>query len=362
MLPRSRWRTALSTASRVGIAAVAAAMSLVALGGPAAADPSDQPGGTTAVLDSRALDELQQRAAEVQAGLQEQQGEVVAAREALTAAEQAVADAEAVLADAEGQLATYQEVVASYASAVYRDGGALTPLTLLLSGGDPGDVLSAMGFLDAVDAHAAEVIGNAEESRRAALDQQQRASAALDQARARADEVATRMAELEAAATAVTDELDAALGEVDQQLSQLQQEQADVNNQTAANWKAYVDQLTAAGVTPPPAAVLVNPAAGLPAGLVPVGGERRGSAAGGGPVAAAARLSPGAAGGDAHGRDRGHGGARPALRARDHRSGLVGLRIARPVGLRPGRDPAARYPGRPVRRDHTRRGGRRAAR
>jgi cell wall-associated NlpC family hydrolase len=283
MHPRSRWRTALSTASRVGIAAVAAAMA-VALGGPAAADPSDQPGGTTAVLDSRALDELQQRAAEVQAGLQEQQGEVVAARESLTAAEQAVADAEAVLSDAEGQLATYREVVASYASAVYRDGGALTPLTVLLSGGDPGDVLSAMGFLDAVDAHAAEVIGNAEEARRAALDQQQRASTALDQARARADEVATRMAELEAAATAVTDELDAALGEVDKQLSQLQQEQADVNDQTAANWKAYVDQLTAAGVTPPPAAVLVNPAAGLPAGLVPVGGS------GGGAQPGAAQL------------------------------------------------------------------------
>jgi cell wall-associated NlpC family hydrolase len=141
-----------------------------------------------------------------------------------------------------------------------------------------------MSFLDVVDAHAAQVIGQAEESRRAALDQQQRASAALDQARARADEVATRVAELEAEATAVTEELDAALGEVDKQLSQLQQEQADVNNQTAANWKAYVDQLTAAGVTPPPAAALVNPAAGLPAGLVPVG------ASGGGPQAGAAQL------------------------------------------------------------------------
>ena len=120
------------------------------------------------MLDSRALDELQQRAAEVQTELQAQQGEVVAAREALTAAERPVADAEAVVADAEGELAGYQDVVAGYAAAVYRDGGALTPLTLLLSGGDPGDVLSAMGFLEAVDAHAAEVIGAAEEQRQAA--------------------------------------------------------------------------------------------------------------------------------------------------------------------------------------------------
>ena len=41
-------------------------------------------------------------------------------------------------------------VVAGYAAAVYRDGGALTPLTILLSGGDPGDVLAAMGFLEVV--------------------------------------------------------------------------------------------------------------------------------------------------------------------------------------------------------------------
>jgi cell wall-associated NlpC family hydrolase len=268
-------------------AALAAAMSLataVALAGPVAAAPSDQPGGTTAVLDSEALDQLQQRAAEVQTGLQAQQGEVVAAREALTAAEAAVAEAEAVVADANGELARYQAVVANYASAIYRDGGAVTPLTLLLSGGDPGDVLSAMAFLDVVDAHAAEVIGAAEEMRRAALDEQHRANAALEQARARADEVGTRVAELEAAAAAVTDELDAALGEVDRQLSQLQREQVDVNDRTAANWKAYVDQLTAAGVAATPASALLAPAAGLPAGLVPVG------ASGGGAQPGAAQL------------------------------------------------------------------------
>jgi cell wall-associated NlpC family hydrolase len=249
---------------------------------PAAAAPSDQPGGTSGVLDSRALDELQQRAAEVQSGLQAQQGEVTAARDALTLAEQAVTDARAVFDDAEGELATYQDAVAGYASAIYRDGGSLTPLTLLLSGGDPGDVLSAMGFLDVVDAHAAEVIGAAEKMRQAALDQQRRAAAALEQARARAKEVSDRVAALEAAAGAVTAELDDALGAVDRQLAQLQQEQLDVNNRTAANWKAYVDELAAAGVVAPPAAQLTDPAAGSPAGLVPVasaaGGAQRGAA------------------------------------------------------------------------------------
>src|SRR4051794_33848254 len=144
MLSRSPRRTLRrATAFRLPLVAAAVLALAVPLATPAAADPSDQPGGTTAVLESDALDRLQQRAAEVQAGLQEQQDEVVAAREAMDAAEADVADAQAVVADAEDQLAGYQDVVAGYASAVYRDGGALTPLTILLSGGDPGDVLSA---------------------------------------------------------------------------------------------------------------------------------------------------------------------------------------------------------------------------
>jgi cell wall-associated NlpC family hydrolase len=282
MLPRSRWRTSGTTALRAVVVSLVAVAIAVPFAGTAGATPSDQPGGTTGVLDSRALDRLQERAAEVQSGLQAQQSEVAAAREAMTEAEAAVAAAESRLNDAEGELAAHQRVVAGYARAIYRDGGAITPLTLLLSGSDPGEVLSAMSFLDVVDAHAAEVIGAAEDQRQAALEQQQRASAALDGARARADEVAARVAELEAAATAVTEELDDALGIVDRQLSQLQQEQVEVNTRTAANWQAYLDQLTAAGVVAPPASALLNPPAGLPAGLVPVaasgGGAQRGAA------------------------------------------------------------------------------------
>lgn len=290
MSPRFPWRSRRPRGRRVArlrpvpLLVPLAVLALVATATSASAAPSDQPGGTSGVLDSRALDELQQRASEVQRGLQAQQGEVVAAREALVAAEDAVADAEAALGDAEGELAGHQRLVARYASAVYRDGGALTPLTLLLSGGDPGDVVSAMSFLDVVDRHAAAVIGAAEEQRRAAVAQQQEAATALERARARADEVAARVAELEAAASAVTDELDAALGAVDRQLAQLQREQVEVNDSTAASWRGYLDQLTAAGIVPPPSAALADPAAGLPERLVPVG------AAGGGAQRGAAQL------------------------------------------------------------------------
>ncbi|MGY2067370.1 D-alanyl-D-alanine carboxypeptidase family protein [Blastococcus sp. SYSU DS0619] len=280
MLARSWWRP--PARFRAAVAVLAACAVVLVPTGPVAAAPSDQPGGTSGVLDSGDLDHLQRRAAEVQQSLRARQDEVVAARAALAEAQVGVEEARAALADAQGVLAGYQGEVAGYASAVYRDGGALTPLTLLLRAGDPGEVLSALGFLDAVDAHAAEVIGIAEGHRRAALDEQQRARSALEQAQARADEVTARVAELEASAAAVTTELDEALQVVDGQLSRLQREQVDVNEQTAASWRAYVDQLRAAGVDTVPAAALREPARGLPDRLVPVGatggGAQRGVA------------------------------------------------------------------------------------
>jgi cell wall-associated NlpC family hydrolase len=282
MFARSPWRTRGPAAARALVVSVAVLALAVPLAGPAMADPSDQPGGTSGVLDSEALDQLQQRAADVQAELREQQDEVVTAREALAAARAEVAAAEKAVADAEGDLVEQRARVAGYASAVYRDGGELTPLTLLLTEGDPADVLTGMGFLEVVDRHAAAVIAAAEDSRQAALDEQRLAEAALAVARARADEVSARVEDLEAAAAAVTVDLDEALGEVDLQLARLQREQLDVNQRTAANWQAYVDQLAAAGITSPPAASLSDPAAGLPAGLVPVaasgGGAQRGAA------------------------------------------------------------------------------------
>ena len=282
MLPRSRRRVPGTTVARAVLVALAVAAVSVPLAGPATAAPSVQPGGTSGVLDSRALDLLQERAAEVQTRLQAQQAEITAARDVMTAAEAAVQAAETALAGAERTLAVHQQAVAGHAAAIYRDGGAVTPLTLLLSSGDPGEVLAAMGLLDVVDAHAAEVIGVAEAQRQAALAERERAEAALAQARSRADEVAVRVSELEAAAMEVTDELDAVLSEVDRQLTLLQQEQVDVNTRTAANWQAYLDGLTAAGVLAPPAAALGHSPAGLPEGLAAVaasdGGAQRGVA------------------------------------------------------------------------------------
>ena len=257
MLRRSPWRTPRRrwTASLPAAVAAAALSLTLAVGSapPALAAPSDQPGGTSGVLDSSALDELQQRAAEAQEGLKQRQEEIARAREDLDAAQAQVDAAQEVLDETEGVLAERQAVVAQYAAAAYRDGGTLTPLTVLLTGNDPGDMVAALGYLEAVDRHTADVLAEAEAQRQVALDDQDRARNALAQAQERADEVQRQIDELEAQAAAVTEELDRALGVVDSQLAQLQEEQVRVNEQTAANWQAYLDQLAVAGVVPPPA-------------------------------------------------------------------------------------------------------------
>lgn len=240
--------------------------------GPAVAAPSSQPGGTTGVLDSAELSALQEQAAQVQTDLQDRQAAVTAAQQQLDAAQAEADAATQAVADAADALGRERLAVGEYASAVYRDGGAPTPLGLLLGGADPGDVVSAMGYLDVVDARTAEVLAGAESRRQGALARQAAADQALAGSRAQADLVAAESGRLEAAAAAVTTELDRALGVVDRQLAQLQAEQLDVNAATAANWRAYVDQLAAAGVALPPATALRDPVAGLPAGLVPVGG------------------------------------------------------------------------------------------
>src|SRR3954453_2150531 len=173
MFPRSRWRAALPV---VVLAAV------LALAAPALAEPSDQRGGTSGVLDSSALDELQQRAAEVQKGLQRRQAEIAAAQQDLAAAQQQVDAARAAFDQTQGVLAERQAVVAQYAAAAYRDGGTVDPLTVLPDSADPGEVITAMGYLDAVDRPTAVVVAAAEQQRQAALDDQRRAQAALEQA------------------------------------------------------------------------------------------------------------------------------------------------------------------------------------
>jgi cell wall-associated NlpC family hydrolase len=267
---------------RARVLGAARALAGVLVPGGALAAPSEQPGGTTGVLDSAALDELQEEAAAVQADLQQRQAEVVEATARRDAARATAEGAAAAVSDAGGLLAQRQAEVAEYADAVYRDGGGPSFLTLLLRGGDPGEVVAALGFLDTVDRRNEELVAAAEAQRQVAESQSAAADRALAEADAQARAVTEEAQRLEAAAAEVTDRLDRALQEVDRQLARLQGEQVQVNTRTATHWQAYLDALAVAGIDLPAAAALRDPPAGLPPGLVPVaasdGGTQPGAA------------------------------------------------------------------------------------
>jgi cell wall-associated NlpC family hydrolase len=262
--------------------AVAVAAALLVVPVPALAAPTDEPAGSASLLDSPELDELQRRAAEVQADLQRRQLRVVEARAALDAARQDAARAEADIAAADAELARTRAEVARHASAVYRDAGEVTALTVLLGGGDPGDVVAAAGLLDAAERHAAEVVAAAERRRQEAAARRAEAEAVRETARTRAAELSIQIEELEAAAAAATRDLDAAVAAVDRELGRQREEQREAGRQAAAAWQGHLDQLAAAGVVPPPAAALRDPATSLPDGLAPVpaadGGAQPGAA------------------------------------------------------------------------------------
>jgi hypothetical protein len=181
-LPRWRPGRRAVASLAVGVVALAALSSAP----PAAADPTGQVVVTASLLDSPELDELERRAAEVQADLQIRQSRVVAAREALAAAEAAAAQAEADIVEADAELARARAEVARHASAVYRDAGEVTPLSVLLSGGGPGDVVAAGGLLDAAERHAAAVVAAAERRRQEAAARRAEAEETRGTARARA--------------------------------------------------------------------------------------------------------------------------------------------------------------------------------
>ncbi len=90
----SRWRPRSRPVAALSLGVVALAVVLLPTTH-AGADPTGSGVATASLLDSPELDQLQRRAAGVQADLQERQSRVLAAREALAAAEAAAAQAEA---------------------------------------------------------------------------------------------------------------------------------------------------------------------------------------------------------------------------------------------------------------------------
>lgn len=164
------------------------------------------------------------------------------------------------------QVAAVQQAVGTGAAELYR----ATP-TLRY----PVPTLDPTGVTDALLRQS--VTEHGDRAREQAVVRASRAAAVLDDASARVDQA-------EAGAAAAEDELSAALEAMRAQVDDLSTEvtgrlaslgaipaagrQQERNQRAVARWQDYLAQLTGAGIQPPPAAALADPAA-LPAGFSP---------------------------------------------------------------------------------------------
>ena len=209
----------------------------------------------------------------------------------------------------------------SYASALYRDGGGADPAhPAPLRRRPRATCCRPWASSTSSTPHAAEVIGAAETMRQAALDVQQRADGGPRRRRRRAqDEVAARVAELEAAGGRGHRRARRRAGRRGPAAGAA----AEGAGRRQRRGRRPTGRPTSTSSPPPascrpPAAQLQNPPSGLPGGLVPV------AAASGGAQRGAAQLPAPA-----------HVAARPARR--DAGRGDRGDERARPARTRPGR-------------------------
>lgn len=292
VLPEASWAVCrgFATAALTAVLVVPTALTGVASAQPPPPDEAGvapgatvvDPRGDEAFADPRVA-ALQQRAAEVQTELAALQRRVVAVQSELdrARAERDVARAARTRADA--AVAVQQQEVDRYISGVFTGLGPPSSLRAMLAATDTGEVLDGLELVDALREDT--------DRRFATALVEQREAAAAERAAAAAERaVAAREAELQSAAGDARDravglsaDLNATLAATNEAVVALQEEQRRRNAETAANWRRYTDELAAAGVEPPPAEQLRDPAR-LPAGLAPVIG------AGGPPLPGVAQL------------------------------------------------------------------------
>lgn len=260
---------------RVAVGLVLAAAMLVA---PAEQGPPVEQGPPDTTADPRPgaafaapeVARLQRTATDVQkelAGLAEQ---IQDAERDLLAANDAVTTARAERAAADEVVAAQQDEVDAYSATVFETLAQPTELRALVDATGPGNFLAGVGLL--------ERLRTDQDTRLAgAVRRQQTAEGAQDSAERAAGAAAERKAELDRRtadagdrAAAVSSELRGVVADTNEAVVAQQKAQRERNDTTATNWRAYLDRLAAAGITPPPARDLRDQHR-LPAGLTALG-------------------------------------------------------------------------------------------
>ena len=226
---------------------------------------------------------LQRTASDVQRELADLTNQIHAAEQNLARATETAETARAERARADAVVTAQQAEVDRYSAVVYATLAQPTEIRALLSADRPEDFLDGSGMLARLRADQDTRLAGAVRRQRSAVAAERTATDAKTEAGARKSELDRRNADAGNRAAAVSAELRGVVTDTNAAVVAQQQAQQQRNEKTAANWQNYLDRLSAAGVDPPPAAALGDPAR-LPAGLEQVPGEK-------GPQAGVARRT-----------------------------------------------------------------------
>lgn len=212
---------------------------------------------------------LQRTATDVQRELADLAGQIHGAERDLRAADDAAAGARAERAAADQVVAAQQAEVDAYAATVYASLAQPVELRALMSAGDPGEFLDGAGLLALLRADQDERLAGAVSRQSAAVRAEDAAESTAAAASRRKDDLDRRNADASNRAAAVSSELQGIVADTNAAVVAQQQAQRQRDQATAANWRAYLDRLAAANVTPPPASQLRD-LRHFPAGLTPL--------------------------------------------------------------------------------------------
>jgi peptidoglycan DL-endopeptidase CwlO len=230
---------------------------------PGAPVPDSRPG--EAFADPKVA-QLQRTAADVQRELAELAGRIHAAEDELRKATEQLDRARAERQQVDKEVAAQQGEVDAYAAAVFSAMAQPSTVQALLTATNPKDFLSRNEYVTRIRADQNTRMAAATKRQRAAADAERAAADAERAASQRRSDLDRRNDDATNRAAAVSSELRGFLADTNAAVVTQQRAQQDRNASTAANWRAYLDRLTAAGIRPPSAAALRDPLR-LPLGL-----------------------------------------------------------------------------------------------
>jgi cell wall-associated NlpC family hydrolase len=265
--------------SAVGAALLAVLMTgLVPVPMPASSDPeAGAPGEPRAdprpgsAFAGPQVAQLQRTAAGVQRELGDLAAKIHDADRELRTATDAAAAARSARERADQVVAAQQDEVDAYSATVYTTLAQPSEIRALMSGG-PENFLDGSALLDRLRADQDVRLAGAVRRQASAERAERTANAALGDAADRRGELEDRTADASERADAVSAELSGLVADTDAAVVRAQRDQQARNDRTAASWRAYLDRLARAGVVPPPAAALRDPAS-LPSRLSPLAGR-----------------------------------------------------------------------------------------